>query len=166
VQNTMLIVLLALVSRGATQSVQVGQDAVLASSAELFGPRVEVSPALFEINRFYVLRVEFGADGRLARAAIQPKYYYAETHPNWEEPDDFEWLSPGRVAELLTKIDRLQPIGKLVKPHSGIAITTNLTTPLTDEYEHAMVRRGEILRLHDREPVLVRYLTVQYERLP
>jgi hypothetical protein len=140
------------------------RDAVLLSCAQLFGPRVE-APALFEINRFYVLRVEFGKDDQLAESAIEPWFYYRDTHPDWEEPDDFEWLSKPQHDEMLAKLNTLRLFGKLVRPHQGPVFVTNLTGPITDQYEHATITRGRVadIRRGENAPTLYRYIRVRYK---
>ena len=157
--------MLLTLAQAPSSSLNISRDAILARCEQLFGQRVKETPTLFDVNSFYVLRIQLGKNGQLEQASIVPRYYYADTHADWEEPDNFEWLSTARAAELLAKIDRLRPIGALVRPHSGIVIITNFTAPKTDEYEHATVRRGEIPHL-DGEPVLTRYLTVQYKSAP
>jgi hypothetical protein len=126
---------------------------------------VDDSPILFDVNPFYVLRVQFGKDDQLEQAAIEPKFYYADTHPAWEEPDNFEWLSKEQVSLMLAKLDRLRSIGNLVQRYSGIVITTNMTNPITDQYQHAAVTRGEVYDLRDPvdAPSLVRYVRVRYK---
>jgi hypothetical protein len=162
----MLLLLLALIVHSTPGVSQVGsRDAIVKLSTEVFGRRVEDSPVLFEVNHFYVLRVQFGRDDRLEQAAIEPRFYYADTHPGWEEPDNFKWLTTDRVAEMLAKLDRLRSLGKLVRPFSGVVYVTNLTGPQTDEYEKATVIRGEVsdIRRPADAPVLVRYITVRYK---
>jgi len=162
----MLLMFLALILQGIPSGHQItSREAILTQCLEHFGQRVENSPILFDINRFYVLHVEFGADDQLAKASIEPKFYYEDTHPDWEEPDKFEWLSTGQVGELLSRLDRLRPLGKLVRRHSGVVFVTNLTGPQTDEYENAAVTRGEVvdIRRPANAPVLVRYIRVQYK---
>ena len=141
-----------------------GRDGVLASCAQLFGPRVE-SSALFEINRFYVLRVQFGTNGRLDEAAVEPRFYYRDTHPDWQEPGDFEWLSVAQHDDMLAKLKMLRPFGRLIQAHRGPVFVTNLTGPLTDDYENATVIRGQIvdIRRGDGAPVLFRYIKVRYK---
>jgi hypothetical protein len=164
-KHAILTMLLVLGAQGPSSSAQVSRDLVLTGCAQLFGERVEESPILFGVNSFYVLRIRFDKNGELEQAAVEPRYYYADTHPDWEEPDNFEWLSATRVADLLAKIDRLRRIGNLVSPHRGIVIITNSTAPITDEHEHATVRRGEIPHL-EGEPVFTRYLRVQFKGAP
>jgi hypothetical protein len=139
------------------------QEAILVECEGLFGPRVE-TPILFEINRFYVLRIDIGLDGQVDTAAIEPKYYYAEMNPDWEEPDDFEWLSMDLFKDLLSRLDQVQPFGELVQQHSGGVIVTNLTAPITDEYVNATVTRGEVAdcRRSEDAPILYKYIEVQY----
>src|SRR5947208_7883 len=104
----------------------------------MFGPRLQ-STDLFDVNRFYVLRIQFAKHGQVEESAIEPRFYYADAHPNWAQPDDFAWLTPDQLTELLSKLARLRPFGRLVRPYSGVVFVTNLTGPLTDEYENALV---------------------------
>src|SRR6185295_9882698 len=111
--KSILIFLLLLAVQTPSGSVNAGRGVILAKCEQLFGQRVEETPILFSVDRFYVLRVQFSEDGQLEQASVVPRYYYADTHPDWEEPDNFEWLSTARVADMLAKIERLRPIGKL-----------------------------------------------------
>ncbi|QQS41278.1 MAG: hypothetical protein IPM63_18270 [Acidobacteriota bacterium] len=133
-----------------------------------FGPRVGYSPALFEIDRHYVLSIEFDSEGRLEEVAVEPKYYYEADHPEWEKATDPKRLSQDQVSDLLSRIDRIKPIGTLVKKYDGIIFVTNKTAPFTDEYENASVKFGQVidLSLPDDAPTQMRYIEVQYKILP
>jgi hypothetical protein len=142
------------------------KDEVLRACAQLFGKPVDEKQNLFEVNRFYVLRVAFDKHDNLELLAVEPKYYFEDSHPDWKEPDDFAYLSKVEYDNLLAQLDLIKPKGKLVKPASGISSVTNLTAWHTEIYEHGSLTWGELvdLRRGDNAPYEVRWLRLNYGR--
>ena len=145
-----------------------GRADVEQACVKLFGPRVEPregAPTLFGVNRSYVLRLKWTEAGGVEEAAIEPRIWFEEQYPGWTwEALDFEYLSADEAKELLTRIDLLRPLGRLVRAHSGVAIVTNVTAPMIDRYENAAVTRGMIVDLRRAEdaPDIYRYVRVEY----
>lgn len=92
-----------------------------------FGVAVDTQQNIFAVNRFYVLRLIFTKHGKLADLAVQPRFYFNETHPEWEEPDDFKRLSKSEYEELLERLEPMKPKGRLLKPAPQIGAIANLT---------------------------------------
>jgi len=65
----------------------------------------------FSINEFYVLRLNFNRGGQLTQLAVEPKYYYADDHPEWAEPDNFPYLSKAEYDRRVAEVDRIKPKG-------------------------------------------------------
>src|SRR5262245_34716363 len=116
----LLIVLLATLGVGQADS----RQETVRSAQVLFGREIE-SPRVFEINKFYVLRLQFSSDGRLEEAAVEPKYFFRDVRPDWEEPKDFELLSQQQHADTIDRLEKLRPKGALVR-HSDSPFVTNL----------------------------------------
>lgn len=144
------------------------RDEVIRKCETYFGPRIGSSPVIFEIDRHYVLNVEFDSEGRLEVARVEPKYYYEADYPEWEQAADFKMLSQDQVSNLVSRIDQVKPIGTLVKKYDEVIFVTNKTASITDEYEEAFVEFGNVidLSLPDDAPTQMRYVEVRYKNLP
>lgn len=138
---------------------------VLTLCVEKFGRPIDEQKHLFEINRFYLLRVEFERTGRLKLLAVEPKYFFQESHPEWSEPEEFSFLSKDEFDKLLMVLDQIRSRGQLLES-CPISLVTNLTAPRTDIYQHATVVRGELLDIRRAEdaPVEVRWLRIEFSR--
>lgn len=146
------------------------RDAALRRCREQFGPAVDAARNLFEVNRWYVLEVKFDARSRLSELNVVPKRYFAEAHPEWEEPDapDLEahwarYLTRYDYEKLLQRLDHVEPKGGLLR--RGVSgVVTNMTAPVKDLYERAELNRGEVLDLRrgDYAPALFRYVRLRY----
>jgi hypothetical protein len=147
-----------------------GRDVALRRCREQFGPAVDAERNLFEVNRWYVLEVKFDARSRLSELNVLPRRYFAEAHPEWEEPDapnlEGYWarhLTRYDYEKLLQRLDRVEPKGGLLK--RGVSgVVTNMTSPVNDLYERAELKRGEVLDLRrgDYAPTLFRYVRLRY----
>lgn len=104
------------------------KESVLRACTQLFGAPVDTKPHLFEANQFYVLRVKFDSRDRLEQLALEPKYYFEESHPEWKYSDNFTYLSQVEYDNLLTHLDTIKPKGVLIKPDAGIGEVTNMTS--------------------------------------
>ena len=132
----LLSVMLATLSAGQPGAKQ----KTVRSAQTLFGPEIQL-PQLFEVNKFYVLRLQFSSDGRLEQAAVQPKYFFRDIRPDWEEPKDFEFLSKQQYTDVIARLEALRPKGALVR-HADSPYVTNLTFFRKDEYENRGARVG------------------------
>jgi len=71
---------------------------------------------LFEVNRFYVLRLVVNDRDKLEQLAVEPKFYFEETHPDWEETDETTYLSRAEYENLVAILDTIKSKGALIKP--------------------------------------------------
>jgi hypothetical protein len=132
----------------------------------MYGPVVDQKRNLFSINEFYVLRLNFNRHGRLTLLAVEPKYYYADGHPDWAEPNDFPNLSTTEYDRLVAEVDRIKPKGSLVKRRLRGAVVTNMTAWYSETYRHALLEWGEVvdLRRASDAPLLVRWFRLYYSK--
>jgi hypothetical protein len=146
------------------------REEVLRLCREQFGAPVDAARNLFEVNRWHVLEARFDSRGRLSELNVVPKYWFEESHPEWEEPAadglDGYWarhLTEAESEKLLARLDAVGPKGRLLK-RAEFAVVTNLTEPLTDYHERATLTRGKVvdLRRGDAAPPLVRYVRLRY----
>lgn len=139
------------------------RESVLRSLREMFGAPVDVKVNLFEVNRFYVLRVQFDRRERLSELAVEPKYYFEQNHPDWEEPSDFAFLSKAEYESLLLRLDKIRPRGHLLRA-SSVSVVTNLTAHHKDVYQNAVLVWGELvdLRRGENPPLQVRWFRLQF----
>jgi hypothetical protein len=119
------------------------KEAILTACADQFGAAVDAQQNLFSINRFYVLSANFNSRGQLEELAILPRYFFEQSHPNWRAPKDFACLSKSESDELLTRLERIRPKGRLVLDLSGLNTMTYSTAWYFRGYEHATLTWGE-----------------------
>jgi hypothetical protein len=155
-----LILLLLPVSSFASE-----RDEVLEKSRLTFGEPVDLSENLYQINRFYIFQPIFDAQDKVEEFKVVPKYYFEESHPEWEEPDDFTHLTAAEYEELLEKLDKIKPKGALVEKGKFAAVT-NMTAWFTDKYKKAAVTRGQIAdaRLPNDAPIEYKWITVRFKK--
>jgi len=139
---------------------------VLNSCSEQFGAAVDLKLNLFEVSRFYVLRVQFDRRGRLSELAVEPKYFFENDHPDWQAPSDFAFLSKADYESLLVRLDKIRPRGHLVKESSGISVVTNLTAHRKVVYRNAVLTWGELVDVRRGEnlPLQVRWLRLDFSK--
>ena len=137
---------------------------VLEMCERFYGATVDEIQNLFIVNQFYVLRLKFDRRGRLKELAVEPKYFFEVTHPDWAEPNNFAFLTKAEYEDLLTRLDTIKPKGVLVKPASPGSIVTNMTAFHRAAYRHAVLEWGELVDLRRSEdaPLLVRWVRVYY----
>ncbi|HEX7999700.1 MAG TPA: hypothetical protein VF528_15035 [Pyrinomonadaceae bacterium] len=140
------------------------KDETLGICRQLFNAAVDEKQNLFEVNAFYVLQAKFDNRGRLQELAVEPKYFFEESHPGWEEPENFAYLSEAEYQMLLARLDIVKTKGELVKPESGTSVVTNLTAHHSEVYEHAVLEWGEIVDLRRPEdaPLEIRFFRLKY----
>jgi hypothetical protein len=160
----MMTFLVSLISGSSAHAKASEKESVLQLCNQYFGAPVDAKQNLFDVNQFYVLHVKFNNRGELVESAVEPKYFFEESHPEWNEPDNFAFLSKAEYESVLAHLDRIKPKGRFIKPRSNIVVVTNLTAPHKDIYEHAVLEWGEIvdLRRGDNAALEVRYFRLSY----
>jgi hypothetical protein len=160
------ILLASLIVASSTSAKPSEQAEILRTCTQMFGAPVDVKQNLFEIDQFHVLRVKFNNRGRLEQLAIEPKYYFEETHPEWKEPDNFTNLTKSEYENLLARLDNVKPKGALIKPRPGGAAVTNMTAWYKEVYEYAVLEWGEVVDLRRGEdaPLEIRWLRLTYQK--
>ena len=123
------------------------KEKTLLNCKQLFGEPVDEKQKLFGINQFYVLHMKFDRHNNLEEFAVEPKYYYEESHPEWKEPDTFEYLSKNEYEKLLVQIDTIKPKGAIIKPAPTVSYVTNQTAWHTEIYKNATLTWGEVADL-------------------
>jgi hypothetical protein len=161
-----LIVLSTFVGASSASARSSEKETTLRICRQLFNAAVDEKQNLFEVNPFYVLQVKFNHRGRLEELAVEPKHFFAESHPEWEEPVNFTYLSLMEYEVLVALLDSVRPKGVLVKPKSGSAVITNLTAHYKKVYAHAVLEWGEIVDLRRAEdaPLEIRFFRVKYPK--
>jgi len=139
---------------------------VLALCAKTYGATVDQKRNLFSVNEFYILRVTFNRNGRLTQLAVEPKYFYADDHPEWAEPDHFPYLSKTEYQRLVAEVDRIKAKGPVVKPASPISMVTNFTAWRRETHRAAVLEWGEVVDWDAAAdvPRLVRFFRVYYSK--
>ena len=142
------------------------KDQILRICNQMFGAPVDEGQNLFEVDQFHVLRVKFNNRGRLEQLAVEPKYYFEESHPEWKEPDNFANLTKSEYENLLVRLDSVNPKGTLIKPAPGGAVVTNMTAWYKAVYENAVLEWGEVVDLRGGEnaPLEIRWLRLTYQK--
>ena len=102
-----------------------------------FGKLIDQKLNLFEVNKDFVLEVEF-TDDVLTKFSVSPKYYFHEIHPEWKEPDERPWIVPNDFQDILTKLDTMKPKGRIVSK-GYIGVCTNSNCWYQDYYEDAFL---------------------------
>lgn len=159
-----LVILVGPAVCDAASSAKPERETVLARCEEYFGPAVDNGRNLFEANTFYVLAVKFDEKGRLAELALEPKYFYSESHPDWEEQNHFEYLSWIQYQNFVTRLDLIKPKGKLIKPPAPVSFVTNRTSWQTSIYKHGRMTLGILVDLDepDDAPARLTWFRVEY----
>jgi hypothetical protein len=109
-----------------------------------FGSAVDTKQNLFSVNDAFVLQLTFNRKNLLRELTVKPKYFFNETHPEWEEPPSFPLLKVADFKTLLRRVDTLKAKGRLVKPSNGLSVITNSTAYYQDLYRRALVKWGEV----------------------
>lgn len=140
------------------------KETVLRACNQLFGAPVDTELHLFEANQFYVLRVKFDGRGGLEQLAVEPKYYFEESHPEWKYPDNFTYLSQVDYDTLPAQLDAIKPKGALIKPDAGGGVVTNMTSWHKAIYENAVLEWGEVvdLRRGENAPLAIKWIRLTY----
>lgn len=139
---------------------------VLKKCEMLFGKPVDEQLSLFEVNRYYVLRVDFNKKDRLREFAVEPKFYFEDSHPEWAETADNEWLTEFDLRSLLGRLDGIKQKGPITRPSAKFSVVTNLTAWNYECHVNGYVTWGQLvdLRLPDNSPVQVKWFRVTFEK--
>jgi hypothetical protein len=138
--SIMLVGLGASLATGGTRE----KEHVLQLCVREFGSAVDTKQNLFSVNGAFVLQLTFNRKNLLRELAVKPKYFFHETHPEWEEPTSFPLLTVAEFKALLIRLDTLNAKGRLVKPSNGLSVITNSTGYYQDRYQRALVKWGEV----------------------
>jgi hypothetical protein len=157
-----ILVLSAILIYPFTGSAQTSERTkILLACERVFGPPVDKTQNLFALNRDFVLQAKVDGRGSLTEFAVKPKYFFNETHPEWEEPRSFPLISPEEFKILVSRLDALRPKGKLTKPANAFSVITNSTGYFTESYQRALLQWGEVGIRGDAGNG-VRFFTVRY----
>jgi hypothetical protein len=115
---------------------------ILQASARQFGPSIDTKQNLFSVNQAFALQLTFNRGGLLSELAVKPKYFFNETHPQWEEPNSFPLLSVPEFEGLVTRLDALKTKGRLIKPSNGLTVITNSTGYYQDWLRTRIAKMG------------------------
>jgi hypothetical protein len=134
------------------------KEATLQSCARLFGPTIDERRNLFEVNQAFILQAKFNKQGQLEEFAVEPKYFFNETHPEWKEPSSFPSLSQSEFRDLVVKLENVKPKGKMIKPRNDISTVNNSTAYYQEMYKHAVLKWGELADWSGVRFFRIRYL--------
>lgn len=141
------------------------KDKVMKVSRQIFGEAIDTSQNLFNVNRFYVYRLDFDKQNRVSELAIEPKYYFSTSHPDWEETEDFKPLTFTEYQNLLEQLELVKTKGNLISK-SQIDIVGNATRFHKDYYEQALLETGFVFSLNADEnmPTEIRYFRLNFSK--
>lgn len=95
----------------------------------------------FEVNSGFYLKAEFKKNCKLVRIDVAPKNFSPHLNPEWKEVDFGLGLAEEEYTQLLTRINGIKPLGRLV--HKGtVCPVTNSTCWMRDDYANAYILRG------------------------
>jgi hypothetical protein len=140
---------------------------VLCITAQYFGDPIDNDLLLFEVDRDHVLRLSFDRKDNLVQLSVEPKYYFADEHPEWQEKPtftNFYWIE---FQDLLAKLEFIKAKGILVRPASEVSIVTNLTAWETSYYEKAALTIGRLvdMRLPAASHEQIRWFRLEYGKV-
>jgi len=95
---------------------------------------------IFTVSGSYVLQAIYYGETTLGEVRIVPRYFFHDTHPDWAEPDEPVVMTSGEYRSLLTRIQEIAPLGRLLK-EGDIGVTLNLRTLFRDVYREGVVER-------------------------
>lgn len=114
------------------------KEIVLTKCAATFGEPVDKNLNLFPVDADFVLRVDFTEKGKLKEIAIEPKYFFSDTHPEWLEPEKMPHLLSKTPRDFLSLIDSISSLGTLKRKYRD-GVITNSTNYRKECYENAVV---------------------------
>lgn len=128
---------------------------------QLFGPMIDRRMGLYAVNAFYVFSSNFDRHGNVISVRVEPKYFYDWVHVDWEERDDFRYLTSSDYERLLTHIDRIKSKGTLVERASPTSEIQNFTAWRRETYSNGVLRWGEVADSNGaQKPTLVRWFEI------
>ena len=140
------------------------RDRVLRVLGSSYARVDDTENALFEVDRFHIIRAEFDERKRLIELAVEPKYFLEGDHADWGEPDGFANFSHAEFAALSAKLKRIKALGKITKAVNTVAVVTNMTAWFTEYYQNASMTWGEVvdLRKGDNPVSEIRWFRFKY----
>jgi hypothetical protein len=84
------------------------------------------------------IEVVVGPAGQIREVAVHSKYYYRDLHPAWKDLPGYRSFSKAQHDDLIHRVDRLRPLGALLKP-AQFGFVVFLRTHFEDEYENGFV---------------------------
>ncbi len=141
------------------------KDKVMQVSRQIFGDPLDTSRNLFTINHFYVYRLDFDKKNRVSELAIEPKYYFSTSHPDWEETEDFKPLTFTEYKNLLVQLELVKTKGNLLS-EDQIDIVGNATSFHKAYYELALLEIGFVFSLAAGEnaPTEIKYFRLNFRK--
>ena len=128
---------------------------------QLFGPIIDRRMGLYAVNAFYVFSSTFDRHGNVISVRVEPKYFYDWVHIDWEERDDFRYLTSSDYERLLAQLDHIKPKGILIEPASPTPEIRNFTAWHRETYNDGVLSWGEVADAERAQtPTLVRWLEI------
>jgi hypothetical protein len=147
-----------LMAQGLSRSV------VLPQITGTFGRSVDEDLGLYDVNRFYVLQVEFDDSDSLIKLSIYPKYYFEESHSDWADTGENKYLVWNQYKELLRKLTKIAPLGKLIEPAPPLSIVTNMTAWQTEKHENGLLTLGVLTDItrEESDEAQLKWFCIEY----
>jgi hypothetical protein len=123
---------------------QSDRETVLRRCAAEFGPAIDGTNGLFEVNRYYVLEARFDSRGRLTQLGVLPKHWFADTHPEWDEPDDVGGLTVVEYTSLVSRMESIRPKGGLLVRARRPVVAGTMAT-WRETYRRAIVLTSDVV---------------------
>lgn len=117
----------------------------------------------FEINELFVLQAKFDKRELLTELAVKPKYFFNESHPEWEEPYHFPLLTWSEFKSLLARLETVKAKGRLTRKANAGSFITNSTGYYKEGYVHGSLEWGEV-GIRGETGYGIRFFTVRYLR--
>lgn len=151
------VLLLSLTGSGTAQ-----KAVILKKCTATFGEAIDKNLGIFPLDHDFVVSVEFTQKGKLKQIAVEPKYFFADAHPDWLEPKEWPHLLNQTPQALVSLIDSVSSLGNLKIKYSSPFIT-NSTAYRYECYENAVVTFADHWDWHgDPGASKVRFIRVNY----
>lgn len=143
---------------------QSGKQNVLQECQTLFGKPMDEKLMLFRVNDLFVLQPAFN-DENPYQLRVVAKHIFEDEHPEWAEPDELPQIPQNQFRELINKLERIKPKGKLLKKTYSPAVT-NSTLWRYELYENALITYGifEDWRESNREDLGIRWIRINFDQ--
>ncbi len=140
------------------------KETILRQISNTFGSSVDPELGLYDVNRSYVLKVDFDKTNSLQKLSVSPKYYFDKKHPEWAQTSEDRDLTLSEYNSLRNILISLAPLGKLLEPPPNILLVTNSTAWAPEKYEKGVLTTGFLEDLVERQPDEreIRWFRIQY----